>query len=1029
MANLKRQRAFVPNSYKLLILISMGLTVIVNLLALITAFSGFTGNSVTLLLMVIISIIFFFVSLASNFRFSYTKSIPIVYVIFQAILLIICITTFAKTMNTIHLVLVIVFNVLSFVAIIVSMIDGANQGKKSRLFTIVLTSIFAVMSFCYGVFIIKDGFYGQGSFGYTTAVYTLNAKTKTYEVTGVKGRGKKLKILKEFRGKPVTNVDSAIFNASNNVEKYYFEDVTNLKFTPVSRYIVMKENAKFYAPKEDVFTLQKLFIDNAKSNNLITYTNYFNNVYPSDLDNDERYVSFTHTVDAIKAFDYQFIPMWIGKSGDTFNLKTHLESFNDDYNSIMEYLNTGEDSLEEMYLTGKRVITTPRNNGVSIENTIINKNINNVPVGLETVYKVNVSSFNDDKFSGNSDIQLGNRYVVKSGAKDFINSYKERVGFTYKWKSGSEYLTADTLETFMDTVTGANFSLGLEFALNNPTIESITLDKPFYVYGDNALLTSSVKAPVEGYNLEYKWSYDSSVVGNSNNHTITNALPSQSGEYLLTVTASSPETSLTSTASKKVALNVLKKTLNFTWEDKELVYDGTQKSFAISYLNSDVINSDIITYNVNNVTSESFKDAGTYKFTIELSGDSLNKYVIPTEQVSKFYEILKRKVTLVWEDNDYVYDGTLNFNKVSNVNNAVSSEKDELISSITYTNVTKNAGTHYVVATLNNPNYEIEGSNSNVTIIAKKNVSVIWGGTTLTYNGYEQKPTATIQGLITGDTDTGVGLKVSGAQTNAGNHTATCEISSENYLLLNSTTNYTIAPKDVSLSWINTTLTYNGYAQAPTPTANGLVGTDRVGSLGVTINSHKDVGNYTEIVTIANANYNLFSGSSVQFEIVKKEITVNWSNLSLTYNGEKQTPEYTISGLVSSDTASDLGLTISDGNINVGNYTATCEISNGNYELTNASVNYEIKPKEVTVKFSDNNEVEYTGSGVGFEIISISEPTLEVSYSYFSGEQLLTELPSEVGVYTVKVQISDSNYVLVGETQASFTIVNSEVVL
>ena len=59
--------------------------------------------------------------------------------------------------------------------------------------------------------------------------------------------------------------------------------------------------------------------------------------------------------------------------------------------------------------------------------------------------------------------------------------------------------------------------------------------------------------------------------------------------------------------------------------------------------------------------------------------------------------------------------------------------------------------------------------------IAKKEVTVEWGETTLTYNGKPQLPTATLNGVVTGDD---VKASVTGEQSEVGtNYTATASLS------------------------------------------------------------------------------------------------------------------------------------------------------------------------------------------------------------------------------------------------------------
>ena len=91
-------------------------------------------------------------------------------------------------------------------------------------------------------------------------------------------------------------------------------------------------------------------------------------------------------------------------------------------------------------------------------------------------------------------------------------------------------------------------------------------------------------------------------------------------------------------------------------------------------------------------------------------------------------------------------------------------------------------GTYYVKATVAaTANYNGETSVAKSFTISKKTATLTWSNTSFTYDGQPHKPSASVSNLVSGDT---CDVTVGGAQTNAGDHTATATaLSNSNYAL------------------------------------------------------------------------------------------------------------------------------------------------------------------------------------------------------------------------------------------------------
>lgn len=168
-----------------------------------------------------------------------------------------------------------------------------------------------------------------------------------------------------------------------------------------------------------------------------------------------------------------------------------------------------------------------------------------------------------------------------------------------------------------------------------------------------------------------------------------------------------------------------------------------------------------------------------------------------------------------------------------------------------------NAGTNTAKATVTlKRNYS--GSAVKNFTIGQRVVTLDWTNLSFDYDGDEHKPTATVSNKVGSDVCT---VTVTGGQTNAGNnYTATATgLSNNNYTLSTATTlttNFTINPREVTLTWSNTEFTYDGQEHKPMATVTNLVKTD---ACNVTVTGGQtNAGNYTATASaLDNTNYKL----------------------------------------------------------------------------------------------------------------------------------------------------------------------------
>ena len=172
---------------------------------------------------------------------------------------------------------------------------------------------------------------------------------------------------------------------------------------------------------------------------------------------------------------------------------------------------------------------------------------------------------------------------------------------------------------------------------------------------------------------------------------------------------------------------------------------------------------------------------------------------------------------------------------------------------------------------------------SAIITISPKEAELSWTDTAFTYDGQIHTPTAAVSNLLDGDICT---VTVTGGQKNysAYAYTATAiGLTNPNYKLPDTEsakqTGFTIAQKELGVTWSNTEFTYDGTAHKPTAALTGVVAGD---SCGVTVSGEQtNAGdNYTATATIDNPNYKLKStDATTTFVIKPKTLTSDMISL------------------------------------------------------------------------------------------------------------------------------------------------------
>ena len=326
------------------------------------------------------------------------------------------------------------------------------------------------------------------------------------------------------------------------------------------------------------------------------------------------------------------------------------------------------------------------------------------------------------------------------------------------------------------------------------------------------------------------------------------------------------------------------------------------------------------------------------------------------------------------------------------------------------------------------PNYNYSLSNLNTKFeITPAPITVHWGNTTLTYNGYPQAPTATAIDVYGAD----LPLTVSGEQTNVGTgYTATASLTYQNryYVLKDSITLFDILPEPdtVIVVWGNTLLTYNGSPQAPTATATGAKG--EILELIVT-GEQTDAGKgYLATASLSSTgSHYVLENTTTLFEIAPALISVQWGGRSFAYNGNPQIPTAKATGVKNED----LPVNVTGAQINVGTeYLATASVNAiyDNYTFNNLTASFDITPEmlaitaiSVTIDYGQTPALNYAiTSGRLFENDTL---TGALSVETLQATSLQPPYPPGIHVIAQGTLTAGNNY-LINFTEGTLTVIS-----
>lgn len=491
-------------------------------------------------------------------------------------------------------------------------------------------------------------------------------------------------------------------------------------------------------------------------------------------------------------------------------------------------------------------------------------------------------------------------------------------------------INAGTYSAKIESIDNTNYILpteGLECAwsIEKADIEGVILNSAVFEYDGNIHYVTVNKTTTQ-HGIDITISY---VGGENGSNGATNV-----GKYTVTATISAGDNYNDKVLpSCTLEITPVLLSLNWSYSDNYTgIYSATDQGVLLTV--GGIVEKDlngelklVFTHNTLSELSECesngtygflAKNAGTYSVSVTLDGDHKNNYKLPNNSSTSF--TINRKVLTItkWMLDESDYTAPVVYNKTERVLCAYTADtiyEDDTVNFDYNENAKTNVGNYTAVVTISgNDNYELSGEMTKAWSILPKQLSVVWStDIDKTYNHSEQSVTATLDGIIVGDTVNIIYDTTSNRAykaTDAGNYTA--EISSID------NNNYSLPSSGLSQDWSIkkaniTTITFTDAKHTYDGSIKSLAVKGDKTQYGeiVTIvysnNSKTDAGEYTVTATVnGGKNYEILTLTAVlTIDKAKLEITVNGDNI--VYDGEDHTlvptfasgedyPKYTLSG-------------------------------------------------------------------------------------------------------------------------------------
>ncbi len=384
--------------------------------------------------------------------------------------------------------------------------------------------------------------------------------------------------------------------------------------------------------------------------------------------------------------------------------------------------------------------------------------------------------------------------------------------------------------------------------------------------------------------------------------------------------------------------------------------------------------------------------------------------------ITKEFTIHQREITISWSYEKFYYNGRVQHH-TAKVNTGRVGDDDITFTYEYDSNI--NAGIHTISAKLANTeinrNYVLK-PNIHEYEIYKSKIDVTWENPKFIYNGQVQHPVVIIKSGVVDGEEIVFTYEFIGC-VNAGEYNVKATLADNsinaNYMIEPCAREFNIEPKKLTVQWDETKLFYNGQAQHPTATVDGVVNDDSVTLVYTEYENNINVKNGYIVKlsladTLVNSNYVLQSDVEKQYSIFASKIEIEWTEEVLRYNAKPQRPTFVVCGQVENE---EIEFEISDysQNINCGtNYSITIQLIdnsiNSNYIFESCAKLYNIEKAQVVVSW-ESEPLYYNGT-VQHPKAKIMSPVFDevnLIYSNYNGCDAFKG-------YSINIDIDNTNY-------------------
>lgn len=400
-----------------------------------------------------------------------------------------------------------------------------------------------------------------------------------------------------------------------------------------------------------------------------------------------------------------------------------------------------------------------------------------------------------------------------------------------------------------------------------------------------------------------------------------------------------------------------KSVLSAEWDANTFVYNGEIQQPHLIITNGKIGNENI-TFDY--VGADKAVGKHTISATLADTEINANYSFLP---MSKDYTITQSKLVLKWDETALIYNGKAQYPKATIVGGNFGNDEINLIYFGFENNV--NAGDNYSVSVRVDGNLNYDLNETYTYEILKKEINVVFETTEFVYNGSFQYPKiASVSGAVGDEQILFVYSDYENNINAANDYSVFAELAdneiNKNYLFEKQQYFYAIKAKQLTLSFSNEKLVYNGEAQYPEFDIIGLVGDEKMEYIlsDYSQNINACVGDrYSITINLCTGNNYCFDVVTFDYVINPAEIFVKWNDTILIYNGQIQHPQAEIVTEISDEVkllySNFYGKDAGSG------YEITILSDNSNFVVAN-NLSYDILPKTLNAIWSDDN-FEYDG--------------------------------------------------------------------